>query len=242
VSPAAGVTLATGPEAATAAAVCFELQEARKRLARARADESAELHRLAALSQIAAGAGVPVDEIAGVPSERGSRRATPDVEARIACALGAGEPRSEQALVGALAPAARGADEVSAALRRLVDAGDACVAPAARYRLTAQGAARLPARLRQATMPPAREWIVRVASTPVEAAAAERRAGTHDPVVARAGTRAPELAWRVEASEPETAVETAIARTHELRAAVDGAAAGDPVVVVALVHPHHGTP
>jgi hypothetical protein len=235
--------MATGSAAPTAAAVRFELQEARKRLAQARADASAELHRLAALSEMAASVGLRVGELACGPSAPGGRGAAPGIEARIACALGAGEPRSEQALIGAIAHGRLGAGEVSAALRRLVGAGDVCAASAARYHLTPQGAARLPARLRQATIPPAREWIVRVACTPAEAAAAERLRGAHGvSVVPAAGARAPELAWRVEATDPETAIEAAVAGTHELRGAVDGSAAGDPVVVVALMHPRHGAP
>jgi hypothetical protein len=172
------------------------------------------------------------------------------LDARVACALGVGEATSEQALIDALAPAAFAADEVSAALCRLVEAGDACVASAAHYRLTARGAARLPARLRQATMPPAREWIVRVASTPADAAAidrgTERLLGGHELLVIPAGGRAdlqaPELAWRVEASDPETAIDAAIARTRELRGEIDGVERDEPVVVLALVHPRAGTP
>jgi hypothetical protein len=248
------VVMETGSGAATAAAVCFELQETGKRLAQARADESAELDRLAGLLRMAAGAGLDVHEVAAragignavLPARPAAREPRPDVDARIACALGVGEPKSEQALIGAVAVAPVRAEEVGAALRRLVEAGDVCATSVtARYRLTAQGAARLPARLRQATMPPAREWIVRVACTPAQAAAIDRAAqcllGVHGLLVSPAGGRAdmqaPELAWRVEASDPETAIDAAIARTRELRRQIDGEERDEPGVVLALVHP-----
>jgi uncharacterized protein (DUF736 family) len=256
----------TGSGTATAAAVCFELRETGKRLAQARADESAELDRLAALLRMAEGAGLDVHEIAGRagvgnaarPAERAAREPRPDVDARIACALGVGEAESEQALIGAVAHGPVGADEVPAALRRLVASGDVRIVPAGssakgavpQYRLTARGAARLPARLRQATMPRAREWIVRVATTPAEAAAIDRATqrllGTQEvsviPAGARAGMRAPELAWRVEASYPEIAIDAAVARTRVLRGEIDGLQADEPVAVVALVHPCGGAP
>jgi hypothetical protein len=262
--------MATDPEhvaaEATAVAVRFELNEASRRLARARADESAELDRVAALCAVGTRAGVGVEEIAdrvGVSREalldagtsgRGGAERNVNVDARLACALGAGEAKSEQALIEDVAHAPTSADDVSAALERLVETGDARPVSAGisgdgaapRYRLTAHGAARLPGRLRQATMSPAREWIVSVASTPTEAGAIVRAAdlllGRHEVSVIAAGTRsdmrAPELAWRVEASEPENAIQAAIDRMRELRGDIDGLRRDEPVVVTALAHPH----
>jgi transcriptional regulator with XRE-family HTH domain len=203
----------TATAEATAVAVSFELREAGKRLAQARADESAELDRLAALLQLATSAGLRAHEIAGRAgisrrtvtharnSARGAREPGQNVDARVACALGVGEAKSERALIGAVAQGPTCAKEVSAALHRLVEAGDVRAVvhgtsgngAVSHYRLTAQGAARLPDRLRQATMSPAREWIVSVASTPTEAGtidrAAERLLGKHDVSVIRASTR-----------------------------------------------------
>jgi hypothetical protein len=42
----------------------------------------------------------------------------------------------------------------------------------------------------------------------------------------------------VEASDPETAIDVAVARMRELRRDIDGVEADDPAVVIALVHPH----
>jgi hypothetical protein len=53
----------------------------------------------------------------------------------------------------------------------------------------------------------------------------------------RPDTPAPELAWRVDAGNPENAIDAAVARTRELRGEIDGVEPDDPVVVVALVHP-----
>jgi len=251
----------TAAAGATAAAVRFELGEAARRLAQARADESAELDRLAALFTAGTQAGLRVDEIAGTvgisrqtlldacTSGRGAPERL-DVDLRLACALGAGEARSERTLAGAVAHGPIQAHEVAAALARLVEAGDARLVSAGAagescYRLTEHGAARLPHRLRQATMSPAREWIVHVASTPAEAAAiariAESLLGTHEvsviPAGAGTGTQAPEVTWRVEASCAETAIQAAIGRMRELRDDVGGLDPGEPVVVVAVVHP-----
>ncbi|MGH2942590.1 MAG: hypothetical protein ACRDLN_07455, partial [Solirubrobacteraceae bacterium] len=107
-----------------------------------------------------------------------------------------------------------------------------------------QGAARLPDRLRQATMPPGREWVVHVASTPTEAGAIVRAAalvlGEREASVVPAGARGdvgmPEVAWRVEASDPEGAIDAAIARMRKHRGVVAGPDPDEPVVVVALVH------
>jgi hypothetical protein len=250
---------------ATAAAVRMELDEVGKRLARARADESAELDRVAALFTVGTDAGLRVHEIAeraGISRQtllnaRTSGRGVPErrlnVDVRLACALGVGDAKSEQALIEMVAQGPIRPHEVSAALKRLVDAGEARLVSTrisgngavSYYRLTEHGAARLPGRLRQATISPTREWIVYVASTPGEAhaivSAAELLLGKHEVSVIPAGTRldmqVPEVAWRVEASDSEHAIQAAIGRMHELRGDIDSLDADKPVVVMALVYP-----
>ncbi|MGH2941252.1 MAG: hypothetical protein ACRDLN_00540, partial [Solirubrobacteraceae bacterium] len=120
----------------TAAALRFECNEAGKRLAQARADESAELDRIAALLRVGTDAGLPVHELAGraglehrTPHAgtrgRGATERRMNVDLRLACALGMGEARTEKALLDLVARAPIGAEEVLVALRRLIDAGDA---------------------------------------------------------------------------------------------------------------------
>jgi hypothetical protein len=102
-----------------------------------------------------------------------------------------------------------------------------------------------PARLRQATISPGREWTVYIASTAEEAnaivAAAELFMGKHAVALIPAGTRGdmdvPEVAWRVEASNSEDAMQAAIGRMRALRESVDGLDPDAPVVVKAFVYP-----
>jgi transcriptional regulator with XRE-family HTH domain len=250
---------------ATAAAVRSELDAIGDRLARARVDESAELDRSAALVQVGTDAGLRLHEIAdrvGISRQtllnaRTSGRGGPErrlnVDVRLACALGVGEAKSEQALIDAVAHGPIHPHQVSAALSRLMDAGDARLVSTrisgdravSYYRLTELGASRLPGRLRQATISPAREWIVYIASTSQEAnaivSAAELLLGKHEVAVIPAGTRfdmrVPEVAWRVEASSSEEAMQVAISQMRQLRNDIPGLESEQRVDVMALVYP-----
>lgn len=145
--------------------------------------------------------------------------------------------------------------EVEAALARLLEEGEARPIgtglsgnqAVTYYRLSAKGAEGLRRRLRQVTMPQAREWIAYVASTPSEVTAivdsAERLLGDQEAAVIPAGTRHdmpdPEVAFRVEAATSQEAVQAAADRMREMRARIGASDANRPPVVRAFCAPIH---
>jgi transcriptional regulator with XRE-family HTH domain len=257
--------------AATAEAVRAELEAAGLRLARARADETAELDRVGALTEVAIDANVRLHEIAeraGVSRQtllnlrnagRGSDDRRWNVDARVACALGSRPAMSEPDLVNLIARPPVDSYEVEAALARLLEEGEARSIgtgwseskAVTYYRLSSKGAQALRRRLRQVTMPAAREWVAYVVSTPSEvtaiAASAERLLGDQEAAVIPAGTRHdmpdPEVAFRVEAATWQEAVQVAADRMREMRARIGASDASRPPVVRAFCAPiHDGTP
>jgi hypothetical protein len=97
----------------------------------------------------------------GVPEQR------MNADPRVARALGAGDAKSERDLIGIVARGPIRDYEVVTALTRLREAdevrevgtGISGGEAVTYYRLTSEGAARLPGRLRQATISEPREWI-----------------------------------------------------------------------------------
>jgi len=253
--------------AATAEAVRAELAAAGLRLARARADETAELDRIGALTEVAIDANVRLHEIAeraGVSRQtllnlrtagRGSDDRRWNVDARVACTLGSRPAMSESDLVNLIAKPPVDALDVEAALGRLLEEGDARSIgtgwsggkAVTYYRLSPEGAQGLRRRLRQVTMPPAREWIAYVASSPSEVSAivasAERLLGDQEAAVIPAGTRQdmpdPEVVFRVEAATWQEAVQVAADRMREMRARVGADDPDRPPVVRAFCAPIH---
>jgi hypothetical protein len=256
------VAAVQAPRDATLAAVRSELEESGRRLAAIRSDETAELDRIAVLAEIGTGCGLSLSEIAekaGVSRRtlttartagRGDLERHLHVDVRVAVALGGPHAMSREALVDQVASGPVRPHEVDAALQRLIDVGEARIIgtgvsgakPVTYFRLTMAGAVALAGRLRRASMSPAREWVIYIRSTEQEAhqivAQADLKLGRYAASVIPAGTRhdmpVPEVAWRVEASTSQAAIDEAVELMRSVRRQLGSSA--DPVVV-ALVAP-----
>jgi DNA-binding PadR family transcriptional regulator len=131
------------------------------------------------------------------------------------------------------------------AVRMIGQAASGSTPPVTYYGLTADGVEELPYRLRDATMPPSRDWIAYVISTRHEAdaiaTAGEEALGEYKVAVIPAGTTAemtaPAVAFYVEARGPQEAIAAASAVLRELRRRAGLGDSTDPVVVAALVPP-----
>lgn len=252
-------------QAATKAAIRAELDGLGSRLAAFRDAASSELERLAAfrwVTERADLAGNEVAERAGVSrqtlvnlqsSERGLVYQWP-IDLRVLLELGLGGPHSTENLIGSLGRVPIASHQVVAAIERLAAEGLIGVisrspsdthVPMTYWQITARGLEDLPRRLRHAAMPPSRTWTAYVVSSPAEAnaiaEAGEKALGEHGTAVIPGGTvhgmDQPEVAFRVEASDPVAAQSTAVALFNELRACAGLGQRTSPVVVSALVAP-----
>lgn len=257
----------TATRAAVEGAVRAELDALGDRLGAFRAATTAEMERLAAFRWLTEMAGIRATEVAGragvsrqtLANLRSDNRAADyrwPVDLRVMLDLGLRGPQSSDGLVGSIGRGPVRGLQVTEAIKRL--AADALIAvagnvaagatePITYWRLTASGIEDLPRRLRHAAMPPSRAWTAYVVSSSAEAnaiaAAGEQALGEHGVAVIPAGTvsamEGPEVAFRVEASDPRSAEVAAAALFRELRARAGMTARQDPVVVSTLVPPQH---
>lgn len=251
--------------AAVEAVLRGELDGLGDRLAAFREAAAAELERLAAFgwltelagvrtSEVAERAGVSRQTLANLRSQDRAAHHQWPADLRVMLELGLRGPQSGEQIEAAIARAPVNAFQVSEAVRRL--AAEALVAVAGRgaaapaepityWHLTAKGIEDLPHRLRRAAMPPSRAWAAYVESSPAEAAAiaaaGEQALGNHQVVVIPAGTvrgmQSPEVAFIVEAPDPQTAQIEAIALFKQLRERAGMTPRQTPVVVSALTPP-----
>lgn len=251
--------------AAVEAVIRGELDGLGDRLAAFRDAAAAELERLAAVRWLTELAGIRTSEVAeraGVSRQTLTNLRSQDraahyqwpVDLRVMLELGLRGPQNDEQLEGAIGKAPVRHLQVSEAVRRL--AADALIAvagraaaganePIAYWRLTAKGIEDLPHRLRRSATPPSRAWTAYVASSPAEAAAiaaaGEQALGKHEVVVIPAGTvhgmESPEVAFVVEAPDPQSAQAEAIALFKQLRERAGMTLRKSPVVVSALAPP-----
>jgi DNA-binding MarR family transcriptional regulator len=251
--------------AAVEDAIRRELDALGARLSSFREAANAEIERLAALRWVTELAGLRPNEVAeraGVSRQtlvnlRSAGRGTdyqwpPDL--RVLLELGLRGPRTNAELVESIGEVPVSAYQVTNAVERL--SADGLIAEAARaaarenepvvyWRLAARGVEELPRRLRHAAMPPSREWTAYVVSSTAEAnaiaAAGEHALGEHGTVVIPAGTvhgmARPEVAFRVEAADPHSAIREAVALFGELRRRAGMTPRQEPIIVSALVPP-----
>lgn len=242
-----------------------ELDNLGGRLQSFRDAAAAELERLGTLQWLTETAGLSATEVAeraGVSRQTlinlRSQSHTEDhdwpIDVRVLLDLGLGGAQSVDGLIGSIARGPVRSFEVEEAIRRLTEeqlieiAGHAAAGATASvtyWRLTTRAIDDLPRRLRHAGMPPSRAWTAYVTSSPGEAnaiaAAGVRALGQHAAAVIPAGTvtgmERPEVAFRVEASDPNSAASAAVALFRDLRARAGMAERQDPVIVAALVAP-----
>jgi hypothetical protein len=168
--------------------------------------------------------------------------------------LGLRGPQSTNGLVDAIGQPPVDGFQVTEALERVVGEGLVAEAglassgsgePVGYWRLTAAGIEDLPRRLRDAAMPESRAWTAYVQSDAAEAGAiAEagvRALGEHGVAVIPAGAvhgmERPEVAFWVEASDPQLAQAAAVSLFADLRARAGLGARQEPVLVAALIPP-----
>jgi transcriptional regulator with XRE-family HTH domain len=265
VSPTSAHRDAPATRAAVQGLIRGELDGLGDRLAAFREAASAELERLAALRWLTDFAGIGPTEVAeraGVSRQtlanlRSDARAVDykwPVDLRVLLELGIHGPKTGEQLERTIGKPPLSDFQVSRAISRLT--ADELIAVARReaaragepdtfWRLTAKGLEDLPRRLRHAAMPPSRRWTAYVTSSPAEAAAiaaaGERALGEHGVAVVPAGTvhgmEAPEVAFVVEAPDPQRAQTEAIAVFRRLRERAGMTPRQSPVVVSALAPP-----
>jgi len=251
--------------AAVEAVIRGELDGLGDRLSVFREAAAAELERLAAFrwltdlagirtTEVAERAGVSRQTLANLRSEDRAADYEWPVDLRVMLELGLHGPRSGEQLESAIGRVPVHGFQVSEAMSRLAAEGliavggrEAALAtnPTTYWRLTARGVEDLPSRLRHAAMPPSRAWTAYVGSSPAEAAAivaaGEHALGEHGVVVIPAGTvhgmESPEIAFAVEAPDPEIAQAKAIALFTQLRERAGMTPRQSPVIVSALAPP-----
>lgn len=251
--------------AAVQAAIRAELDALGGRLKAFRDAASTELERLAAVRWVTEMAGLRSTEVAeraGVSRQtlsnlRADRRDAdyewpPDT--RILLELGLRGPESTDGLVGAIGQPPVNEFQVTQALERVVGEGLVAEAglvssgsgePVRYWRLTATGIEDLPRRLRHAAMPESCAWTAYVQSDAAEAGAiveaGVRALGEHGVAVIPAGTvhgmECPEVAFSVEASDPQLAQAAAVSLFTDLRARAGLGPRKEPVLVSALTPP-----
>ncbi len=255
--------------AAVEQAIRAELDALGGRLSSFREAASSEMERLAAFGWLTELAGLRPHEVAdraGVSRQtlsnlRSEDRGTdyqwpPDL--RVLLELGLEGPQTTEELVGSIGQVPVSPYQMTQALERLVgqglvvEAGQAAWRvnePRPSWRLTPSGIDDLPRRLRHAAMPSSRSWTAYVVSSPAEAhaiiAAGEQALGEHGTVLIPAGTvhgmTCPEVAFRVEASDPHTAELAAVSLFKELRTRAGMTPRQQPIIVSALVPPRRST-
>jgi hypothetical protein len=251
--------------AAVQAAIRAELDALGDRLSAFRDAANAELERLATLRWVTEMAGLRSTEVAdraGVSRQtlanlRADRRGADyewPLDTRILLELGLRGPQSTDGLVGSIAQPRVNEFQVTQALERVVGEGlvaeaglalSGNSAPVRYWRLTATGIEDLPRRLRHAAIPESRAWTAYVQSDAAEAGAiAEagvRALGEHGIAVLPArtvhGMERPEVAFWVEASDPQSAQATAVSLFADLRARAGLGPRKEPVLVSALIPP-----
>lgn len=247
------------------AVIRAELDALGDRLAAFREAAAAELERLAAFrwltdlagigtSEVAERAGVSRQTLANLRSEDRAADYEWPVDLLVMLELGLGGPQTAEQLEAAVAVVPVDQFQATEAMRRL--AAEDLIAVAARaaagaadpvtyWRLTAKGIEDLPRRMRHAAMPPSRAWTAYVISSPAEAAAiaaaGERALGEHQVVVIPAGTvhgmDSPEVAFLVEAPDPQSAQTEAVVLFKQLRERAGMTPRQSPIVVSALTPP-----
>jgi hypothetical protein len=251
--------------AAVRAAIRAELDALGDRLNACRDAASAELERLAAFrwvtemaglrsTEVADRAGVSRQTLANVRADRRGADYEWPPDTRIVLELGLRGPQSTNGLVDAIGQPPVDGFQVTEALERVVGEGLVAEAglassgsgePVGYWRLTAAGIEDLPRRLRDAAMPESRAWTAYVQSDAAEAGAiAEagvRALGEHGVAVIPAGAvhgmERPEVAFWVEASDPQLAQAAAVSLFADLRARAGLGARQEPVLVAALIPP-----
>jgi len=251
--------------AAVRAAIRGELDALGDRLNAFRDAASAELERLAAFrwvtemaglrsTEVADRAGVSRQTLANIRADRRDADYEWPPDTRILLELGLHGPQSTDGLVGAIGQPPVNDFQVTQALERVVGEGLVAEAglaassssePVRYWRLTATGIEDVPRRLRHAAMPESRAWTAYVQSDAAEAGAiAEagvRALGEHGVAVIPAGTvhgmGRPEIAFWVEASDPQLAQAAAVSLFAALLARAGLGPRKEPVVVSALRPP-----
>jgi transcriptional regulator with XRE-family HTH domain len=242
-----------------------ELDGLGDRLAAFRDAAAAELERLAAFrwltelagigtSEVAERAGVSRQTLANLRSQDRAADYDWPVDLRVMLELGLRGPQSGEQLEDAIGKVPVRGVRVAEATRRLAAEELITVAgrgaaganePTTYWRLTARGIEDLARRLRRAATPPSRAWTAYVASSPAEAAAiaaaGQQALGEHQVVVIPAGTvhgmQSPEVAFMVEAPDPQSAQAEAVALFGQLRERAGMTPRQSPVVVSALAPP-----
>lgn len=263
--PGASHIDATPTRGAVEAAIRAELDALGDRLAAFREAAAAELERLAAFrwltdlagigtSEVADRAGVSRQTLANLRSEGRAADYRWPVDLRVMLELGLGGPQTSAQLEAAVAVAPVDDFQVADAMRRLeteqliavaARAAAEAAKPVTYWRLTAKGIEDLPRRMRHAAMPPSRAWTAYVVSSPAEAAAiaaaGEHALGEHAVAVIPAGTahgmESPEVAFLVEAPDPQSAQAEAVALFRQLRERAGMTPRQSPIVVAALAPP-----
>jgi transcriptional regulator with XRE-family HTH domain len=247
--------------AAVHGALRAELDALGTRLAAFRDAASSEMERLAAFrwaTELAGFTGNEVAERTGVSRQTllnlrsNGRGGDWPMDLRMLLELGLSGPRSTEDLRESIVPIHD--HEFDLAVERLEAEGliqEASRAPSTTttpiriWRLSAQGIEELPRRLRHAAMPPSRTWTAYVVSSTDEAnaiaEAGTKAFGEYSVAVIPAGTvhgmERPEIAFHVEATDPQIAESAATALFHELRARAGLSERQAPVVVSMLIPP-----